>query len=261
MYRFRKLLLVTLLLLLFAASGFAQVNDTAKVATPAKGKSKSVDSTVVDTLAKKVKEPKPPYIHQLRFGVDIARIGFNLLNPDNQGYGVQADYALRKNIYIAAQAGFGRGKVDYPNLKYNTTGFFVNAGIEKSFLDRLTDRDFDMAFIGVHYGLGAGNRQEAEYLITSVFGKEYRGTIPAKSYTAHWGEVVAGIKLEVIPRIFAGWNINMRFLLNSGSLSELAPNYIPGYGKGDQSVAVDLNFFVSYAIRWGSAPPVTKIKP
>jgi hypothetical protein len=209
------------------------------------------DTLPTDTSAQITTKKKEPYIHQLRFGVDVARVLFNALSSESAGYGVQADYLLRKDIFIAAQAGFGRGRVDYPVLKYNTDGFFLNIGLDKSLFDRRNEQDFDVVFIGLHYGLGIGNRQEASYRIASLFGKEYTGSIPSQNYTAHWGEVSAGIRVELWKYIFAGWNVNMRFLLNGGSFSDLAPNYIPGYGKGDQSVAVDFNFFVSYAIRWG----------
>jgi hypothetical protein len=200
---------------------------------------------------KPAKEPKPPYIHQFRVGFDISRIPFNIMYPSRQGYEIQADYALRGKLYLAAETGFGKGKIDYDNLKYTTTGYFFRVGVDNSFLDRLSPRDFDMAFVGIRYGMGIGKRNDAEYSVPSIFGPPATGSVPAQSFVVHWGELVAGIKVELWKGIFAGWNFRAKFLLNSGVFKELSPNYIPGYGKGDKSTAFDFNFNFSYALRWG----------
>jgi len=203
-----------------------------------------------DTVSGKKKLPKPPYLHQLRIGADISRIAFNLMYTRKQAYEFQADYALRGKLYIAAEAGFGRGKVDYDNLKYDTDGTFIRLGVDNSILDRLGETDFDMAFIGARYGLGIGNRSEAHYKVSTIFGGSAEGVIPASSYTAHWGEILGGIKVELWKGIFAGWSARAKFLFNSGSFKELAPSFIPGYGPGDKSTAFDFNMYLSYTFRW-----------
>jgi hypothetical protein len=54
----------------------------------------------------------------------------------------------------------------------------------------------------------------------------------------------------------AGWNLRGRFLLNETSFRELRPVFIAGYGRGDRSLILDFNVFLSYSIRWGAKPPV-----
>lgn len=224
---------------------------------PATAQSKDKGSAKADTaipdsvvVMPKQKAPKEPYLHQIRVGADISRIAFNFLSENKQAYEFQADYALRGKSYLAAEAGFGRGKVNYDNLRYNTDGGFIRLGIDNSILDRLGPSDFDMAFIGARYGFGMGNRSEASYKVSTVFGGSTEGTVPAKSYSAHWGEILAGIKVELWKGLFAGWTVRAKFLFNSGSFKELAPNFIPGYGPGDKSTAFDFNMYLSYSIRW-----------
>lgn len=211
------------------------------------------DTTVAtpapDTAATK-KLPKLPYVHQFRLGFDLGRVAFNFMYPSRQGYEIQADYAMRGKLYAAAEGGFGRGRIDYDNLKYTTSSYFVRIGIDQSVLDRLGAYDFDMAFIGVRYGIGMGQLSEATYLVPSLFGPPAEGSVPGKNYTVHWGEIVGGIKVEVGKGIFVGWNFRGRFMFNAGTFKELAPNYIAGYGKGDKSTVFDFNLYLSYAIRW-----------
>jgi hypothetical protein len=241
---FIRTFIVCLLLLFCNAICFAQARGKGHTDTATK------KIPLQDTTGKKNKVPKPPYVHQFRLGFDISRIAFNLMYPSRQGYELQADYALRGKLYAAAETGFGRGKINYTNLKYTTNSYFVRLGIDQSVLDRIGPLDFDMAFIGVRYGMSIGNRSDATYLVPSLFGPPDSGSVAGQSFVAHWGEIVGGVKVELGKGIFAGWNFRGKFLVNAGSFKELAPNYIAGYGKGDKSTVFDFNFYISYAIRW-----------
>lgn len=206
--------------------------------------------SAADTVAKK-KEPKEPQVHQLRFSLDLFRIANNIMFPSRQGYEVQVDYLLKKKLYLVAETGFGKGKVDYDNLKYDNNGYFFRVGVDQQFLDIVNIRDFDIGFIGARYGIGFGNRGEANYLVPSPFGSPSEGKVAPQQFVVHWGEITGGIKVEFWQGFFAGWNIRGKFMMNSGIFKELAPNYIPGYGKGDKSTVFDFSFYISYALRWG----------
>lgn len=251
--RFKILFLLSLIispLFLRGQSGSSKAQDSSAIRKPVKDSVTAPPVATADTVKKK-KEPKPPYVHQFRIGFDLSRIAFNLADPNRQGYEIQADYLLRKSNYLVLETGFGKGKIDYDNLKYDNSGYFIKAGIDKSFLDIISTRDFDIGFIGARYGMGVGKRSEASYSISSPFGSSTNGTIPAQNFIVHWGEITGGIKVELWEGVFAGWNGRMRFMLNSGVFKEIAPNYIPGYGKGDKTTSFDFNFYLSYAIRWG----------
>lgn len=251
--RFRLILLLLLIARFGLANGQTRMSGVATDSS--KVNSKKRDTVLVirsnPDSAATLKTPKLPYIHQFRFGFDISRIAFNIMYPSRQGYEIQADYALRGKLYLAAEAGLGKGTINYDNLKYTNNGFFVKFGVDNSFLDILSSSDFDMAFLGARYGVGIGKRSEATYFVPSPFGPSVSGSVPAQNFMVHWGELTGGIKVEFWKGFFAGYNLRMRFMLNPGVFKELAPNYIPGYGKGDKSVTFDFNFYISYALRWG----------
>lgn len=221
-----------------------EVNDTINISTK--------DTLVVITdSTKQGKELKPPFVHQVRFGVDISRFAFNLMYPSKQAYDFQIDYALRNNVYAAAETGFGSGKVAYDKLNYKTNAYFIRLGVDKSFLNKIAATDFDIGFLGFRYGMGVGQRQAADFKINSPFGTQIEGTIPQQNFVVHWVEIVGGLKVELWKGVFAGWTGRGKFLLNSGVFKELAPNYIAGYGKGDKNSSFDFNFYISYSIKWG----------
>lgn len=201
----------------------------------------------------RIKTAKPPYVHLVRIGFDLASVAFNIAQPNKTSYEFMADYALRNNIFLNAGTGFGRGAIDYNHLKYSTNSYFVRLGVDKSLLDKINSHDFDIAFIGAGYGIGIGQRSAANYLVSSPFGPDIHGSIPAQNFVVHWGELTAGIKVEFWKGIYAGWNLRAKFMLNPGVFEELAPNFVSGYGNADKTTSFGFNFYVCYAFRWGGA--------
>ncbi len=212
--------------------------------------STSKQNISIDTFSSKKKE-KPPYLHQLRFGIDVLRLGMNFGNPTSQGYNFSGDYLLRSSWYLVAEAGYGKGQIDYPNLKYTSNSAFIKLGGDKSLLLPVNAIDLDYVFFGFRYGLGFGQRGETWYKTSSLFGSEHEGTIAADNFIAHWGEMNAGIRTEFWKGIYAGWNFRAKFLLNGKSFANnVSPNYIAGYGSADKSTIFDFSIFVMYAIKW-----------
>lgn len=199
--------------------------------------------------------------HQFRVGIDISKPIINAFIKDRQAYEFEVDYYHKKETYFVAEAGWGSADVtdSAQQLVYNTSNIFFKAGINKAMLSRISNKDWDMAFIGLRYGIGLIQRSAATYTTYDNFWGSTTGIVPAKSYAAHWFEITGGVKVELWDGIFTGWNVRARFLLNRKSFSELPPSYIAGYGRGDKGSIFDFNFYVNHAIRWRkykTAPPV-----
>jgi hypothetical protein len=194
-------------------------------------------------------------LHQLRFSVDISKPVINAFIKQRQAYEFEIDYYYKKELYFVAEGGWGSADVidSAKTLVYNTSNVFLKAGINKAMLPRMSKKDWDLLLLGARYGIGFINRSNASYTTYDNFWGTTTGAVPAKSYTAHWAEITAGMKVELIRGFFAGYNVRARFLLNRKSFSELPPSYIAGYGKGDKGSIFDFNFYLSYAIRWQKA--------
>jgi hypothetical protein len=203
-----------------------------------------------DSTAKKSK-PKEEYGHQLRFSIDISRPVLNLAQDTRSSYEAAVDYYLHQEIYLVAEGGFGSSNYDYPDLSYKTTNSFFRFGVDRTIITRLGNSDWDAAFFGARYAFAPISRQEASYtIVDSVWGNN-SGTIPAKTFSAHWIEITAGVRVELLKCLFAGWNVRGKFLLNQQSFRELPPQFIAGFGRGDKTTVFDFNFYLSYALRWG----------
>lgn len=107
-----------------------------------------------------------------------------------------------------------------------------------------------MAFIGLRYGFAPVRRGEATFATTASVWNTTAGTVPAESLSYHWAELTGGIRVELLPGFFTGWNVRAKFLMNGSEKNELRPSYVAGYGKGDNNTAFDFNVWALYAIRW-----------
>lgn len=234
-------------ILIFSLSGMhiayaQQVKDTAIVV----GTEDSLGIASVDSTS--VKKKKYGGYYQWRVGTDLARIGFNFINPGKMGYDFQVDFKDRDKIYWTAEAGYGRGKIDYEQLKYTTHTTYLKVGLDNAMLKPGGEKDFDIVFLGVRYAAAYGNRSDATYSFDSPFGGVYEGVQEGQNFFVHWGEITLGMKLEVWKRVFMGWTARGKFLFNPGVFKEISPNYIAGYGSADNATSFDINLYLSYAL-------------
>lgn len=190
--------------------------------------------------------------HQLCLGVDIFHPATNLYYNDRKAYEFEADYYLRNEYYGTLETGWGASNVHYTDLKYTTSNNFLRLGFNKTILQRDNPRDWDMMLFGLRMGLADISRSGATYMVTdSVWGNTKDSSVARKPpFIAVWLELTAGMRVEVVRGLFAGWNVRGKFMMNGKSFNDLSPLYIAGYGKGDKNSAFDFNLYISYAIRW-----------
>lgn len=194
-------------------------------------------------------------LHQISIGIDIAQPITNAFYKNRTGYEGMVDYYFGKELYGVLEGGFGNASVDYTDLQYKSSNTFFRIGVNKSILVRLSDRDWDMGFIGVRYGMASIRRSAGTYTVADDLFGSTTGTVPAKNFLGHWAEITGGMRVELFAGIALGWTIRGKFLLNAKSFKDLSPAYVAGYGKGDKNSVFDYNLYLSYSIRWSKKKP------
>lgn len=189
-------------------------------------------------------------VSQLRLEADIYHPIMDYFGTGRNSYELGLDYYHKKDLYFAVEGGWGTAAFNTTTLVYNSSNTFFKAGINKSILLRLNQKDWDMAFVGLRYGVGIVERGSARYTIVNSFWGNGYGVTPAKGFTGHWLEVVGGVRLELFKGVFTGWTARGKFLMNQKPFKELPPSYMAGYGKGDKKSVFDFNFYLGYALRW-----------
>lgn len=193
---------------------------------------------------------QPPLRRQLNVGADVSAPFRNALLEGRIGYELAADYFLKNEIYLAMEAGWGSSNVNYPDLKYSTTNAFVRAGFNKMLLPRDNPEDWGGMMLGMRLAAANISRSAAQYTIEDSLWGNVVGNSNSKNFGGYWAEITAGVRVELLRGMLAGWNIRGKFLLNSKDFSDLSPLHIAGYGRGDKNAVFDINFYLSYAVRW-----------
>jgi len=187
---------------------------------------------------------------QVRLLVDVSKPIINALVPSRTSYEASLDWSVGRELYLVAEGGWGRASFDYPDLSYTSRSTFAKVGLDKSLLVRLDEKDWDGAQFGFHYGIAPVRISDARYTTSDTVWGGGAGVVPGRSGLYHWGEIAGGVRLQLVPQIFAGWNIRARFLLNQNSFPELRPSFVAGYGQGDRNTVFDFNVYVGYALRY-----------
>lgn len=191
-----------------------------------------------------------PDAKQIRVGIDISRPVLNQVFRNRHSYEFSLDYSLPKDIYLVAEGGFGGSDVAYEDLRYTSNNSFFRAGIDKSMLQRLFPSDWDYLFVGLRYGVGLVERSDAVYTTVNPVWGSTSGSIEGKKVSAHWAELTAGLRVELLKGFFAGYTVRAKFLITQSVFRELPPAYVAGYGKGEKTTSFDFNFYLQYALRW-----------
>jgi len=199
-----------------------------------------------DTVVVKKDTVKQPTFTYYRIGLDISKFVASSVQKNYQVLEAQADVYYKKNLFCALEFGYGTSLVKNKFLDYKSNNSFLRLGIDKTFFGKDFKGDFDNAFIGLRYGIGLINRGDATYSIYDAVWGNSNGTLAGASFIAHWLELTGGFRIELVKRIFVGWNVRAKTMINPKKFAELPPSYIAGYGKGDKNTAFGYNFYVLY---------------
>ena len=225
-----KILSFTFILCLLAAISWGQTGQKKKV------KPKRTDN----------------YIHMkgLRFGMDVTRPFQDLWTKGNR-YGTEfsADMELLPNLFPVFETGYEALKLKTDYVDYIANGSYSRIGLDYNFLQAEQVTDKDIMYIGFRYGFTFARQQVNGYRIDSYWGPEL-GSSGNQPFSAQWGEVLLGIKGEILKNLYMGWTIRGKSKFHSKDTGVPPVYFIPGYGKGENGFNFDFTYSVYYNIPW-----------
>ena len=201
-----------------------------------------------DTIAPAPKTEK----YGIRVGVDLNRIAKNFYADDYKGLEIVADYRLTKKIYIAGEIGNEKYTIDEDQLNFTANGSFLKIGFDYNAYENWLDME-NMIYAGLRYGVGTFSQTLNSYSIYDNAGYFNETTFyPNREYTsltAHWAEVVGGVKAEVFDNLFLGFSVRLHILLANSKPDNFDNLYIPGFNRTyEGNFGAGFNYTVSYFI-------------
>lgn len=162
----------------------------------------------------------------LNIRLDVANPIFELARSQWHSYAVEMAFSprLKNRFYPTIELGyagnFRQVKSEMTN-HFTGQGGFMRIGLDINPLKKHPERRSYMT-IGVRAGLAL----------------QYLDTEPLRPYspqgewiTDSWGEIVAGVQVQIINGFHMGWAIRMKYLFTTYSHGEYSTShYIPGFG-------------------------------
>ena len=167
------------------------------------------------------------------------------------GFEATADMHIKGNMFGVVEAGWLYANLERPDYHYKQYGVYGKLGIDYNLLKPKVPNSNDIVYGGVRYGFSNFNQQAEKITIPGYYWPDAPGeTIPLSNMSAHWIELLFGVKAEVLKNLYIGMSFRFKFRIISPKDEFSMPYIIPGYGNGFESTAIGITYNVSYNIHF-----------
>ncbi len=187
----------------------------------------------------------------LRVGLDVVRPIYSLFSDDTKGFEIVGDYRVAKRLYLATELGYRDQTTQEDFFNFSTKGQYIKAGVDYNAYKNWIGME-NMIVVGLRYGFSTFNQSVNQYainadpfvpVVTEPEGNTYDGL------TAHWAELVLGLKVEVLHNVFLGVSFRGNTLISVTKVDNFKNLYIPGFERVFvNNNGFSFNYTVSYLI-------------
>jgi len=190
----------------------------------------------------------------LRAGVDLSKLLNSAFNDDYEGFEVNADLRILKNIYISAEIGTEKKIISNDYLNTEAKGNYLKAGGDYNMYTNWLGMD-NLIYSGFRIGFSNFSQTINSYTIYDVNNQPwgqttYYNPIVNDNLNALWMEFVVGIKTQVLNNLFLGFNIQLKNLISDKTKNNIDNIYIPGFNRtyDSSSLGSGFSYSISYLI-------------
>ena len=188
----------------------------------------------------------------LRAGVDLSKLLNSAFNDDYEGFEVNADLRILKNIYISAEIGTEKKIISNDYLNTEAKGNYLKAGGDYNMYTNWLGMD-NLIYSGFRIGFSNFSQTINSYTIYDVNNQPwgqatYHNPIVSDNLNALWMEFIVGIKTQILNNLFLGFNIQLKNLISDKTKNNIDNIYIPGFNRTYDSSSLGSGF--SYSISY-----------
>lgn len=206
-----------------------------------------------DTIT--IAEPIYKEKYGLRIGGDVFKLARSFYDEDYTGFEVNADFRLNKKIYIAGEIGFEEKITTTDFLRSTASGSYLRGGIDYNLYQNWLDME-NMIFAGFRIGAATFSQDINGFTIYDVnnlfWNQQFSSNEGEKfsNLTALWTEVMFGTKVQVLPNLYIGFNVQLKFMLSNTQPNNFENLYIPGFNRtySNSSFGAGFGYNISYLI-------------
>lgn len=186
----------------------------------------------------------------LRLSIDIIRPILTFTQENYTGYEFSADVGIKPKLRVSIDIGTQTKFEDDNSFEYNTTGNYFKIGVDRNFMN-FENSTRDIFSVGVRYGIGFIDHSMNDITVFDSYWGEVNWKDQSENFTAHWTEVVVGMKTPIFKNISMGWDIRAKLLIVQGNNFSDRP-YIPGFGQPSDGknvrTSMSFHYYIAYQI-------------
>lgn len=189
----------------------------------------------------------------LRVGIDLSKPIRTLLDKDYTGFEILGDFRVTKRMYLAAEIGTEEKFYYEPNLNARTQGSYLKIGGDFNAYRNWAGLH-NAITIGLRYGVSNFTQELLAYTINATDQTFPVGVViepqEFSGLTAHWAELIVGIKTEVWDNVYIALNVQLKRNITDDKPDNFDNLYIPGFNRtyDFSEYGVGYGYSISYLI-------------
>lgn len=188
----------------------------------------------------------------LRLGIDISKPILTQFSGTYSGFEIVGDYRIKKNLYIAAEAGYEEETTaeDYTNS--TSKGNYIRLGFNYNAYQNWLDMNNEI-FIGYRYGFSLFEQTLNSYTpnVNSSYFPSITNTTPLTTtgLNAHWSELVFGFRAETFKNFFITFSGSYKVMMSVKEPENFKTLYAPGFNRiFETGTGFGFNYTLTYLI-------------
>jgi hypothetical protein len=170
----------------------------------------------------------------LRVGLDLAKPIRSLLESGYTGFEIMGDFRISKKFYIAGELGNEKKDRIESNLSTQASGSYIKIGGDYNAYNNWFGLN-NALYFGLRYGLATFKQELVSYQIYNTNQTFPPATITEpieySGLTAHWAELVFGVKTEILTNLYLSINLQLKRKLAEDKPENFNNLYIPGFNR------------------------------
>ena len=180
--------------------------------------------------------------------LDLGSTAFELARSKAkvQNYEMALNFNLLQRFYPTLELGYARADRSAEGGNFFGQGGFARVGLDLSALKK--SRKDNMLLVGVRLGTAVQDYRMSYLSVSDNYWGYRTQTAVAPTVRADvWGEVVAGVQVQIYKAFHMGWYVRLRVLFTRSNNGKPTPYYIPGFGYKDDT-QFGLNYYVGFKL-------------
>ncbi|MCF6280032.1 MAG: DUF6048 family protein [Flavobacteriaceae bacterium] len=188
----------------------------------------------------------------LRLGVDISKPAISFFNDKIKGLEIVGDFRITKNIYAATELGYYERDTEEDYINFNSKGSYIKVGGNINLYQNWGKMSNEI-YVGVRYGFSTFSQTLNSYSpnFDGTYFDEHTifPNLDFDGLTAHWAEIVIGLKVEAFNNLYLGSSISLKKMISQEQPENFKNLYIPGFERVYlNDTGFSFNYTISYLI-------------